>query len=114
MKRNDHYHVSNASNVIIYRATTGILSEEYVLSELIKMFENTKQPYKIFKNDKLIHRLNYLNHDLRRTEYIKDMDTGEIYQDCHEMAEQLGCTYVQAKQKLRRSFRYKLIKRDII
>lgn len=113
MKNNDHYLVKDKTGYEIYRCTTGHLSEEYVLKELYKKFSGFKNVYRVYKNGELIHRINNITSDLRITEGILDRDTGVMYKDCYDMAEQLGCTYLQAKTKLKKQFRFKLIKKNI-
>ena len=113
MKRNDHYIVKTKAGHEIYRCTTGTLSEEVVIKELYRMFEGHKKEYRVYKNDLLIHRINNITSDLRITKGILDKETGIIYKDCYDLADQLGCSYIQAKTKVRKQFRYKLIKKNI-
>lgn len=103
------YKVLNKQSVCVYKCVTEHLSNEQVISQLIERFKYDKRQYRIYCNDILVHRLNYINDTTRGNHRIQDNETGDIFLDCHELADHLGVSYREAKRRAYTMFRYKLI-----
>ena len=59
-KNLDRYVVKSNLGMVTYRCTTGHLSEDEVMAELLKMFHGHKTIYRIYKNTEFVMKINHL------------------------------------------------------
>jgi hypothetical protein len=82
------YKIVRGNGTIAYTCITAHLDEDFVLKELCKMFENTKDKFNIYCNGSLICRLNY--YQAKRYDNIIHKQTGEIFKGIEHMAKKLN------------------------
>ena len=106
----DRYKVYNHTGWVLYTCSTQQLSEQQVIEQIENRFKYNTKRWKIEKNGKIIKRYNFINDTIRPTHRIQDTESGDIFVDCHELADHLGISYREAKRKAYTMFKYKIIK----
>ena len=108
--KTDRYRVISETGKILYSCATQHLTNNYVIEQIEDRFKFYRKRWKVELNGKIIKRYNFINDTIRPTHRIQDTETGDIFVDCHELADHLGISYREAKRKAYTMFKYKIIK----
>jgi len=105
----DRYKVINHNGNYMYSCITEHMHQDDIIKQIEERFKYCKHRWKILLNDKVIKRYNYINDILRTQHRITDLETGDTFMDCHELADHLGVSYREAKRRAYTMFSYKII-----
>ena len=93
------YKAIRANGTVGYSCVTAHLNQDYVLNEICKMFDGTKERVKIYCNGSLICTINY--YKAKKNDKILNKSTGDVYPSLKAFCEEF---------KISEAFAYHIIK----